>query len=193
MNLPGWGTLLLGVAAALVIAASVDAATVQPPVQVGTLTPGNLTEVSGIVGGHPSDTLWVHNDSGDSARFYAISPSGTLLGTFLLAGAGAVDWEDMAIGPKPGGGSYLYFGDIGDNNADRAEIAVYRVTEPQSTTGATIAAVDQAVARLQYPGGARNAESLLVDPQTGELFIITKGAAPRCTALRPALSTIRRR
>ena len=41
-----------------------------------------------------------------------------VVGSYVLAGAAAVDWEDMAIGPTSEGGSYLYLADIGDN-ADR--------------------------------------------------------------------------
>jgi len=40
----------------------------------------------------------------------------------------------MAAGPGPERGkSYLYLGDIGDNNEARAEIVVYRVPEPALT------------------------------------------------------------
>ncbi|MGD9721250.1 MAG: hypothetical protein AB7O59_08580 [Pirellulales bacterium] len=159
------------------LGAPASAVTVSPPVQVGTLTSTLLTEVSGIVGSHSMpNTLWVHNDRGDSARFFAINSQGTLLGQFPLAGATAVDWEDLAIGPKPGGGSYLYLGDIGDNSLQRTQISVFRLDEPQTSSGATIPAGAYTQAILQYPSGARNAESLLVDPISGELLIVTKSA-----------------
>src|SRR5262245_55994952 len=64
----------------------------------------SLSETSGIVGS-PSlpGTLWVHNDSGNSASFFAISSAGSLQGQFSLSGATNTDWEDIAIGPKSGG------------------------------------------------------------------------------------------
>ncbi len=58
----------------------------------------------------------------------------TSLGVFRVTGAQARDWEDISIGPGPQRGkSYLYIGDIGDNNEARSEIVVYRVAEPTLT------------------------------------------------------------
>jgi hypothetical protein len=155
------------------------AVTIGPPVQIGTISASVLPEVSGIVDGRATPgTFWVHNDSGDSARFYAINHQGSLLGTFPLTGAPSGDWEDIEIGAKPGGGNYLYLGDVGDNDANRPSITIYRTVEPQTTASATIAASDYSAAHLQYPTGARNAESLLVDPLTNDAFIITKTNIP---------------
>lgn len=152
------------------------ALTISPPQLVGTVSEPSLSETSDIVGSRAlPGILWVHNDSGDSARFYAIDTTGEYQGRFLLENAAASDWEDMAIGPKPGGGNYLYFGDIGDNNANKSQIAVYRTIEPQAIEAdGLISQGSYSKALLQYPGGPRNAESLLVDPLTGDLFIITK-------------------
>ena len=154
--------------------------TIQPGVQVGTVT--QLAEISGLVSSRSlADTLWVHNDSGDSARFFAMCTAGKSLGTVTLTGATATDWEDIAIAPKPGGGNYLYLGDIGDNSANRtAGISIYRVTEPTSAANAAIAAANYTKVTLKYPDLVpRNAESLLVDPLSGDLFIVTKGPAAR--------------
>ena len=156
------------------------AATVAAGVQVGTISSATLNEVSGIVGSRSlANTLWVHNDSGDSARFFAISKQGALLGEFNLTSATATDWEDIAIGPKTGGGNYLYLADIGDNAEARSDVSIYRVTEPQSTTSAAIAAANYKRLRLQYPDGARNAESFFVDPLNGDLYIVTKALSAR--------------
>lgn len=121
-----------------------------------------------------ANTFWVHNDSGDSARFFAMSRSGSLLGTFPLSGVSANDWEDIAIGPKSDGGNYLYLGDVGDNNAVRSNVSVHRVVEPLSTTSATITSANYATLKLTYPNGARDVEAMFVDPIGGELFLITK-------------------
>ena len=146
-----------------------------PPQQVGVLSANSLRETSGIVASRSMPgTMWVHNDSGDSARFLGINTAGTLLAQYSLYGATATDWEDIAMGPKPGGGSYLYLGDIGDNDSVRPEVAIYRVTEPDSVAGGVFQPGDYSKARLSYPDGPRNAESLMVDPLTGDVFIITK-------------------
>ena len=156
---------------------SASGVTIGGPELIGAITSSALDEVSGLVASRTNtDTLWVHNDSGDSPRFFAVSTSGALLGTFPLAGATARDWEDIAIGLKPGGGNYLYLGDIGDNDAVRSSITIYRTDEPQSTASTTIPACSYSRAIIQYPSGPRNAESLFADPLTGDVFIVTKMA-----------------
>src|SRR6185295_9973799 len=88
--------------------------------------PASLNEISGMGQSRSNpDIFWVHNDSGDMPRVYAVNRSGKLVGTYRLEGANAEDWEDMAIGPAPGGRSYLYLADIGDNSAQRKSIRVY--------------------------------------------------------------------
>ena len=66
--------------------------------------------------------------------FFALSNTAQVLETFNLTGAMARDWEDMASGPCPSG-TCLFLGDIGDNNRVRTDYAVYRVPEPNVTTG----------------------------------------------------------
>jgi hypothetical protein len=122
---------------------------------------------------------WVHNDSGDSARVFAISGSGQTLGEYALSSATAVDWEDIATGPGPSAGeAYLYLGDIGDNGNARASVQVYRVAEPlvdpsnPLATPATLGGVTTLT--LHYPDGAHDAEGLFVDPSTRDVFVVTK-------------------
>jgi hypothetical protein len=158
-------------------AISACAATIGPPVQMGTIAASAVPETSGIADSRANaNTFWVHNDSGHPSEFIAINHQGSVLGTFPLAGAPLGDWEDIAMGPKAGGGNYLYLGDIGDNDAIRPYVTVYRTDEPQTSAGATIPAGSYSATKLQYPGGPRNAESLLVDPLTNDVYIISKTA-----------------
>ena len=147
-----------------------------PAVQTGTITASAITENSGVAASRlNTGVLWTHNDSGDSARVFAISTTGSLLETFNLSGATNVDYEDIAVGPGPiAGVNYLYVGDIGDNNADRTSIAVYRVPEPTVGSGqGTLTNISKI--NLVYPDGvARNAETLMVDPLTGDIYVVTK-------------------
>ena len=146
----------------------------------GTVAGGRLKEISGIdVGVVNPSRYWVHNDSGDSARIFALSPSGATRAVYTLSGAKAVDWEDIAVGGGPAAGvSYVYVADIGDNALSRAEIVVYRVREPKvGTRYGTFALSGVAALRLRYPDGAHNAEALVVDPRTGALVIIEKTSA----------------
>lgn len=125
---------------------------------------------------------WTHNDSGDGPFIYAFDATGETRGVFRVTGASARDWEDISIGPGPQRGqSYLYIGDIGDNDQVRPDVVVYRVAEPalvdadrDSTkkkpgTTATAEAI-----RLRYPDGKHDAETLIVHPVTGNLYIVSK-------------------
>ena len=129
-----------------------------------------IRESSGVTSASwADDVLWTHNDSGDEARFFAVGTADcSIRGTWTVAGAEAVDWEDMARA-----GTTLYFGDIGDNAERRPEVTVYEVAEPGPDAPA--GAVRPAATRvLRYPDGAHNAESLLIDPTTGRIVIVTK-------------------
>jgi hypothetical protein len=148
----------------------------------GTIASDAPVETSGIAAsGRAAGVWWVHNDSGDSARVFAIGTDGRDLGEFDLSGASAVDWEDVAVGPGPSAGAYLYLADIGDNTKTRASVQVYRVAEPlvnpSATPGAPQTLTGVASLNLTYPDGPHDAEALLVDPTTGELFVVTKDLA----------------
>jgi len=150
-----------------------------PGKRVGTVQTSLITEASGIVASRKSrGVLWVHNDSGDSARVYAINTEGKLLGTYRIEGANCRDWEDIAIGPGPDPNrGYLYIGDIGDNSANRSFITVYRVPEPEVDTNRVVTQRQIGPAEpieLAYPDGAKDAETLMVDPLNGDIYVIAK-------------------
>lgn len=148
---------------------------------VGTISPDELNEVSGVAASRlHSNTLYVHNDSGDSSRFFAIHPNGELLAIYNFKGVsnnglGVKDCEDIAVGPGPAAGkSYIYLADIGDNSGTRSSVQVYRFAEPNSIAH-TILEVEADVIDLQYPDGPRDAETILIDPIEKMLYIISKG------------------
>src|SRR5688572_29836519 len=136
----------------------------------GSLTPlPGLTEASGLALSRKSPgRLWAHNDSGRPVLF-ALDARGAVAGQVTLAGAAVEDWEAVAVGPC-GDGSCLYVGDIGDNEADRRRITIYRVPEPVGTGGTATASVFHAT----YPDGAHDAETLLVGAD-GRMYVVTKG------------------
>ena len=143
----------------------------------GAIGSAQLHEVSGVVAsGLSADRFWVHNDSGDAPRLYAIDGQGALLQTLELTGITARDWEDLALGPGPEEGQpYLYAADIGDNQSARASITVHRIEEPAVGMGYVASSSFDSLV-LTYPDGAHNAETLLVDPRDGSLLIVTKEA-----------------
>ncbi|MCL1692470.1 MAG: hypothetical protein M3096_02190 [Actinomycetia bacterium] len=141
---------------------------------VGTVASVDLVEASGMAASRTSPgVLWVHNDSGDGARVYAVGSDGADLGGFDIAGALAFDWEDMAAGPgSDPAQSMLFFGDIGDNFSIRSgRVTVYRVPEPDP--GSIDGSIEGAVPlEFRYPDGVYNAEALFVGD--GSIFFITK-------------------
>jgi len=144
-----------------------------------TIADETLSEISGLVASRSQPgILWVHNDSGDEAAVYAIDPQGRTLAKILLIGVDAVDCEDIALGPGPDGGDCLYLADIGDNAAVRETICLYRFPEPQIEIREDGQIVQLSVAsnviEAVYPNDPRDAETLLVDPITGDVIIVSK-------------------
>ncbi len=132
-----------------------------------------LEEISGMAFGKLNPGLiYVHTDSGGESALYILDSLGNELGKITLLGVKNRDWEDMAVGPGADGQSYIYVGEFGDNLAQHAEIAVFRVPEPKVILPDMEISPEKIT--LIYPGGARDAETLLVDPNTADLFILSK-------------------
>src|SRR6267378_129416 len=106
------------------------APTFGPALKNGEVNIAGLTEISGLATSrNNANVLWTHNDSGHPAVVYAIDTFGRLLGRYNVPGN--VDTEDIAIGPGPVTNvSYLYVGDIGDNNSTRSNLKIYQIPEP---------------------------------------------------------------
>lgn len=146
------------------------------PARVGELENAELTELSGLVAGSVDGVYFAHNDSGDSARFFALGPSGKHLGEFRLKGVQARDIEAIAFGPCPEG-QCLFLGDFGDNRRVRDDYALYRVPEPQLSKDAAVRDVAFVKMSFVYPSGAQhNAEALVVEPEKGIPYVLTKRA-----------------
>ncbi len=177
-----------------------------PGRRAGTVQTRLITEASGIVASRKNPpVLWVHNDSGNAPDVYAINPEGKLLATCHVKGARCRDWEDIAIGPGPDPQhSFLYIGDIGDNGARYPFITVYRLPEPKVDPNSTFIEMATGPAEaieLVYPDGPKDAETLLVDPLTRDLYIIAKrellcrvyqAAYPQSTEKRNTLELVTR-
>jgi hypothetical protein len=129
-----------------------------------------LPEASGIAASRRvPGRLWAINDSGEPL-IYMLEASGKVTGKVRLTKATVNDWEAIAVGPCASG-SCLYIADIGDNDGDRRGVSIYRVTEPEESPAAEVAAE---VLHVSYPDGPQDAEALVVTPD-GRLSIITKG------------------
>ncbi len=136
----------------------------------GTLVPlSGVSEASGLaLSRRVPGRLWTINDSGQP-QIAALDDRGAVTAQVRVAGAAVEDWEAIAVGPC-GTGSCVYIGDIGDNEASRKRITVYRVPEPE---GASTSAAVSEVFHGTYPDGAHDAETLLV--ADGRVYVVTKG------------------
>jgi hypothetical protein len=83
----------------------------------------NLDETSGLL--FYNNKLLTFNDSGGQASLYEISSStGTITKTITITNATNVDWEDITQDA-----SYIYIGDIGNNNGNRIDLKVYKIAK----------------------------------------------------------------
>ncbi|MBP6002270.1 MAG: hypothetical protein KA746_02435 [Pyrinomonadaceae bacterium] len=152
----------------------------QPEV-AGIITAADLAESSGIAASKCSpDVYWTHNDSGDEAFVFAFGPKAELLGKWRVVGAENRDWEDIAEFKDKHGKCTLYVGDIGDNSSKRSELTIYRISEPAVYPGENPASANiretpaAEILKFRYPDGPHDAETLLVHPVSGEIYVLTK-------------------
>ncbi|QNN53757.1 hypothetical protein [Nocardioides mesophilus] len=123
-------------------------------------TDSDITESSGLV--DTGDVVYTINDSGAGPVLYAVDPAtGDTVATTTYSDGDVSDVEALAPGPD----GTVWVGDIGDNARRRDSVTVYRVTPGQG---------DAPSYELTYPDGPRDAETLLVQPGTGRLFVVSK-------------------
>ena len=135
------------------------------PRSAGRVRAARLDEISGIVASPTQHDLWVQEDSGNPSVVEAIDADGRVRATVAVQGAVNQDWEDIALTDGT-----LWIGDIGDNDAERSMVQVYWFPEPALTETSVVANV----LNLRYEDRPHDAEALLVDPEHGGLYIITK-------------------
>jgi hypothetical protein len=147
----------------------------------GRLRDKAMNEISGIAAsGIRENIYYVHNDSGDTSRFFAITPDGTLKNTIYFKGdlkepLGVRDCEDIdvSIGPIKGK-SYIYLGDIGDNGNERKFLTVYRIEEKKAWDKDSLVKANAVSVNYRYPDGAKDAEAMMVDPVEKLIYIVSK-------------------
>ncbi|MCX5558604.1 WD40 repeat domain-containing protein [Streptomyces sp. NBC_00038] len=157
------GVLLVGAFAAPAFAADGD--------EDFTIKDPRITESSGLAASrqHPG-IYWTHNDQDNGAYLYAVdSSTGETVATITMTGVGTPrDVEAIQIGPD----NQIYVGDIGDNDGVVWDyVWVYQLPEPKELKDQTIRTTQYVV---KYSDGPRDAESLIVHPKTGRVYIIDK-------------------
>lgn len=151
------------------------------PRLAGKIVAPEIRESSGLAASQcHENVLWTHNDSGDGAYIYAIDTTAKLLGVWSVSGATNIDWEDIALRKDVDGKCQIYIGEIGNNRLGRETGAIYRIAEPDVKTGiGSTKRNPKQTAEAQkltfsYPDSRQNAEALLVHPQTGDIYVISK-------------------
>ena len=143
---------------------------------LGVIENKTINEASGIVASYRNKgLLWIHNDSGDANRIYAVDANGKGTREFYLEGANNRDWEAIGMATFPEG-SFIYVGEVGDNNAAYSDCAIYRVPEPEITASTPQIRTLKNVQKIsyKYPDGARDAEAILIDQSTKDIYIVSK-------------------
>ena len=157
---------------------------------IGRLDHEALAEVSGIVKSARGDFYWVHNDSGDAARVFAIDPDGNpLRPPFLrvpisdwtghaIDGASHFDWEDIALSD-----GVLYIADVGNNGNARRDLGVYVVNEPDPLAIPKMRALRYLPVRYpdqkDHPGDVWHFDCEALFVANGKLHFLTKHRQPR--------------
>ncbi len=146
----------------------------------GILEGKRMQEASGLVASiNNQGMFWTHNDSGNDPEIFLIDKTGKLMCIVHLPDIKNRDWEDITIGAGPEKNKrYLYIGDIGDNKAIHDHKFIYRLEEPvinKAITDTTLKNI--AEIKFKLSDGARDTESLILDPQTHDLYIFSKREA----------------
>ncbi|CAL9496460.1 hypothetical protein SUDANB6_03356 [Streptomyces sp. enrichment culture] len=162
-------------AAALLVGAPAAPASAADGTKAGndgfTIEDPRITESSGLAASrlHPG-IFWTHNDSDDGPYLYAVDGrTGRTAARITLTGIGTPrDVEAVSVGP----GGRILVGDIGDNFGGRwPHVWIYELPEPRELRDQTIRATQYVVT---YADGPRDAESLVVHPRTGRVYIVDK-------------------
>ena len=151
------------------------------PTMAGRIETDEIKESSGLTASECQDVLWTHNDQGNGPFIYAMTFEGKHLGAWQVEGARNVDWESITSQKDSSGKCSLVIGDIGDNDEARNELEIYRVAEPipsaesSKSNGANPLRTESAqLMKFAYPDGRHNAETILIQPNSGDIYVVTK-------------------
>ncbi len=152
-------------------------------VSVGNLpSTTNWQEISGMTNSTRSDNsayLWIVSDSPANMLAAIKASDASSQGVWTLQSPPAYsDWEDITS-CSVSGQPYIYIADFGDNGNARSSFNIFRANEPLITgTSGVISSSDYITITCQFPAGNmpthKDAECLLADPDTGDLYVITK-------------------
>mgnify|MGYP006091730613 FL=1 len=95
----------------------------QTATEITNIQTPDLDENSGLI--FYNNNIITFNDSGGEANLYEINAStGNITRTVTITNATNVDWEDITQDA-----SYIYIGDIGNNNGNRTDLKIYKIAK----------------------------------------------------------------
>lgn len=140
--------------------------------KLGHLENKDLIELSGLaVSREDNNLLWAINDSGNEPDLFALDASGRDLGKIRIENVENTDWEAIASGPCEFSNSCIFIADIGDNRAKRDELQIHIIVEPK--VGVNSVSPSKTL-KFRFPNAAHDAESLMVNPKDGTIYLIEK-------------------
>ena len=126
----------------------------------------DVRETSGLA--QIGSRLYTHNDSGGTATLYEVNAtSGTVIRSISVIGADNVDWEDLACDD-----TYLYIGDIGNNDGSRSDLKIYKVLKDDINN---LNAVNSEVISFSYADQVSFVPTPLSTPYDAEALIVFEG------------------
>ena len=146
--------------------------------KIGSIESKTIKEMSGIARSVRFPyAYWVHNDSGDKARVFAIDRQGKSIGAHegvVIEGAVNLDWEDIAVD-----GDTIYVADTGNNLNFRKELTVYAIKDfdpVQATTSAVYRSYRLIWPDLKEfpPEGQWNFDCEALAVRKGTMYFVTK-------------------
>lgn len=154
--------------ALMLVAVCVPTAAVgQDSEKISEMSDPRIEESSGLVISPKHQDLAYTINDGDNPIVYAIEIStGDVVGTTRLRGGKVEDTESITID----GDGRMWLADLGDNDKERDDAALYRFPEP----GPGQHSVNAKRYPVSYEGGPADIETFMVHPKTGEKFLATR-------------------
>ena len=139
--------------------------------------PAEISESSGLIM-DADGNFWTHGDDKNPSELYQFDTLGNLLRTLSFKNIQNVDWEDITIDYD----GNFWIGDVGNNDSDREDLAIYKVSNPNlhdsDEVWASVLSInypDQSV--IPSPIGNRNFDVEGIAFFRDSILLITKNRA----------------
>ena len=159
---------------------------------IGRLDFTPIEESSGLVKSRKyPGVFWTHNDSGDSARIFAVTKNGKIIRPpdnidyqgISVYSADNIDWEDIALDQK----GNLILGDFGNNRNDRRNLSIYIIPEPDPQKEYTVKVKERLrfnyPDQREFPSRQENFDAEAMFAAHGNIYLLTKHRSDKQTKL----------